>query len=140
MAATKDEPTVTVTPDTAELHGPAMAKASGRASLSALEDENARLRSQLANETFKHEMVEYRAWKRSAVLEALAALETAAWTRQWGAVQAARADLRRLTGLEIVSPVEGELEEARSHAAEEGVESEGHRAQHQSGTSGGEAA
>ena len=38
------------------------------------------------------------------------ALETAAWSRKWSAVKAARARLELLTGLTIVGPLRHELE------------------------------
>jgi hypothetical protein len=49
--------------------------------------------------------------KREALAVAIASLETAAWARRWPDVQAARARIHELTGLEIIGPMRRALRE-----------------------------
>lgn len=72
------------------------------------------------NEKFKQEMLQYRQWKRDEVLDALIALETAAWSRRWTDVKAARARIEELTGLTIIGPLRRELERRRRELAAPG--------------------
>jgi hypothetical protein len=50
----------------------------------------------------------------------LIALETAAWSRRWTDVKAARARIEELTGLTIIGPLRRELERRRRELAAPG--------------------
>ena len=65
------------------------------------------------NDKFRAELITHRAWKRDEVEAALVALETAAWSRQWTKLLAARARIRELTDLKIVGSARQEPEDAR---------------------------
>lgn len=63
------------------------------------------------DQRLRDECLRYRAWKRDEVLDVLIELETAAWTRNWLGVQAARARIEELTGLHVIGPMRRELQE-----------------------------
>jgi hypothetical protein len=61
-------------------------------------------------EAFKQACEELKTTKRQALTEALGRLEQAAWSRHWTALQVARNEIERLTGVTITGPLRGELE------------------------------
>jgi hypothetical protein len=61
-------------------------------------------------DAFREACEALRGEKRQALTDALAALERAAWARQWAPLQVARQEIERLTWVTITGPLRHELE------------------------------
>jgi hypothetical protein len=61
-------------------------------------------------DAFKQACEELKATKQQALADALVQLETAAWSRHWTALQVARSEIERLTGISITGPLRRDLE------------------------------